>query len=87
MNANKSTEASPEVISTPSGWIRDINIGESKTGKVCAPNQCYSFSTILARWNHCEGAARGIKVSAKYDYKNCLITITAKPINQNAQNQ
>lgn len=61
-------------------WLRSIKAGEVRKGKFNTPKDCHIMSSIIARWNVEEGRYQGIRVSAKYDKPNCIVTITANPI-------
>jgi len=75
------------LIEQKTEWLRSIRLGQSLTGRVSTPKECHSFSTLLARWNVEEGAFQGIRVKGKYQAKQCLITITAVPYEDHAQNR
>ncbi len=38
------------------------------------------MSVLIYRWNIDEGASKGIRISASYDRRNCLVTITGNVI-------
>lgn len=61
-------------------WLRSIKRGETKTGRVEKPKDCSTMSVLIYRWNLEEGRSRGIRITAKYDRLNCLVTITGMTI-------
>ncbi len=61
-------------------WIRSIQRGETKTGRLSSPKECSTMSVLIYRWNIEEGPTRGIRITAQYDRVNSLITITGNNI-------
>lgn len=61
-------------------WLRSAKRGETKTGLLDKPQECNTMSVLIYRYNLEEGLKKGIRITAKYDRTNCLITITANKI-------
>lgn len=69
-----------ETIMNKMDWIRSIQRGETKTGRLSSPKECSTMSVLIYRWNIEEGLGRGIRISACYDRANSTITITGNKI-------
>lgn len=68
-------ERRSEFIENKMGWLRSLNLGESKTGYVSTPKECYSMSVLIAKLNAMEAKERGFKIRGHYDAEKCMITI------------
>lgn len=64
-----------EFIKNKMEWMRSLSLGESKTGKVRSPKECYSMSVLMSRLNAMESQQKGFRIRGHYDTSLCLVTI------------
>lgn len=69
-----------EFIENKTKWLRSLKRGETKVGRLASSKECTSLSVLIYRWNIDEGASKGIRITASYDRKNCIVTITGNVI-------
>lgn len=70
-----------EIINNKSQWVKDIRLGESKTGRVACVLELGSMASTVGRYNRSFGAERGIHLTYKSNWKELTFTITAEAIN------
>lgn len=69
-----------DIIENKTKWLRSLKRGETKVGRLASSKECTTMSVLIYRWNIDEGASKGIRISASYDRRNCLVTITGNVI-------
>ena len=69
-----------DIIENKTKWLRSLKRGETKVGRLASSKECTTMSVLIYRWNIDEGASKGIRISATYDRKNCIVTITGNVI-------
>ena len=69
-----------DIIENKTKWLRSLKRGETKVGRLASSKECTSLSVLIYRWNIDEGASKGIRITASYDRKNCIVTITGNVI-------
>ena len=69
-----------DIIENKTKWLRSLKRGETKVGCLASSKECTTMSVLIYRWDIDEGASKGIRISASYDRRNCLVTITGNVI-------
>lgn len=68
--------AGAKLVDNFTAELRSLRFDCQRAIKVKGEKKMMSFATLLCRWNKAEGRRRGMKVSASYDYSNCIILLT-----------